>query len=385
MIGFRAGAVLALALALAACDSDACERSGLGCPVEPGDRTVIAGVDIDSLFAPPTGTEIEAVLSDWRSGPARDSAVTLRLVERLDLGGRETVSVVEGVRGGQRVFVGAVRQPPRAVGDARRRPLLLVLGNEPDTQIEALMQDVALRQDLKSEVVMVFLAYRGGTLRVAGRPFASPAPSDPYAADGEDAWALVTGISGVVSDPTIDASRLASIGHGRGGNVALLQAALAKARDRGVPRYVQSLSAPTSFFTSSTRTTAVRYLLGQALGEVPAVQGVLQATAGRVRDGRQSVAQARLGLLRRSASFFFAPPRLAPPPFIFAAYGDAAQIVPSEDARVLDFLSGRPDDGLYLELENEGFFSVQRNAQVIRVSGVFLCDLLLSSSLPECR
>lgn len=374
----------ALAVGLGGCDSGSCERSGLGCPAtEPGDGPVVAGVDLGALFAAPRGEEIEAVLAGWQSAP--DSAAQLREVAVVELGGRETVRVVEGLRPGLGVaFVGAVRQPPREPGDARQRPLLLVLGDGPDADVDELIRDLAVREDLQDDVVMVFLAYRGGALRVGGRSFASAAPPDPYAADGEDAWAFVTGLGGIVDDPTIDFDRLAIVGHGRGGNVALLEAARARERGRGVPSYVLVLSAPSSFFTPTAQFSARQALEGRPVGSLPAVGGVLEATALAVRDGERSVAEARLGLLRRSGAFFFAPPRLRAPPFLFAAVPGSNVVVPQEDARVLDFLSGAPDRGLYLELEGGTHASVQSNGQVLSTGAAYLCDLLLDGAPAEC-
>ena len=383
----RTGVVFAalLALTLAGCDSGSCERSGLGCPPTGSeDDPVVAGVDLAALFAAPRGEEIEAVLAGWRSPPT--PAVALREVAVLDLGGREIVRVVEGVRAGTGpVFVGAVRQPPREPGDARKRPLLLVLGDDPDADVGRLIADLAVREDLQDDVVMVFLAYRGGTLRVGGQSYASAAPADPYAADGEDAWALATGLRAIIGDPTVDVDRLAIVGHGRGGNVALLAAARARVRQQGVPSYILALSAPTSFFTPTARFSARQVLTGGPAGSLPAVAGVLEATAVAVRDGRQTTEQARLGLLRRSGAFFFAPPRLSAPPFLFAAVPTNGVVVPLEDARALDFLNGAPGRGLYLELDNVSHTTVQANAQVLSTGGVLLCDRLLNNEPAECR
>lgn len=383
--GSRLGVLLALVVAASACDSgSSCERSGLGCPpTDPGADEVVTGVDLGALFAAPRPDEIEAVLAGWRTAP--DSAALLREVAVLDLGGRETVRVIEGRRPGLGVaFVGAVRQPPRIAGDARQRPLLLVLGDEPDADVGQLIESLAVRRDLRDDVVMVFLAYRGGALRVAGRSFPTAAPADPYAADGEDAWALVTGLGSVVSDPSIDVGRFAIVGHGRGGNVALLEAARARERGRGLPRYVLSLAAPTSFFTPTSRFSARQVLTGQPAGPLPAIAGVLDATALAVRDGERTAEGARLELLRRSGAFFFAPPRLSTPPFLFAAAPISNVVVPLEDARALDYLNGQPDRGLYLELEGETHTSIQANDQVLSSGGVLLCRLLLESAPPEC-
>ena len=379
------GVLLAGLLALAGCDSGSCERSGLGCPPpDPGGDAVVAGVDLAALFAAPRGDEIEAVLSGWRTPPA--TATVLREIAVLDLGGRESVLVVEGSRPGTgAAFVGAVRQPPREAGDARARPLLLVLGDGPDADVDRLIADLAVRRDLQDDVVMVFLAYRGGTLRVAGRTYTSAAPADPYAADGEDAWALVTGLGGILSDPTIDVGRLAIVGHGRGGNVALLEAARARARGEGVPSYILLLATPSSFFTPTARFSARQVLTGRPAGSLPAVAGVLEATALAVRDGRQTLEQARLGLLRRSGAFFFRPPRLSAPPFLFAAAPTSGVVVPLEDARALDFLGGAPGRGLYLELDNVSHTTIQANNQVLSTGGVLLCDLLLDDAPSECR
>ena len=125
-------------------------------------------------------------------------------------------------------------------------------------------------------------------------------------------------------------------------------------------------------------------LEGRPAGSLPAIDGVLDATAVAVRDGAQTLAQARLGLLRRSGAFFFAPPRFSAPPFLFAAVPLNDTVVPVEDARALDFLGGAPDRGLYLELEGETHTSVQSNGQVLSSGAALLCSLLLDGAPAEC-
>ncbi len=377
-------AIVALVFTLAGCDSQ-CERSGLGCGTTGGDDDpVVAGVHVDSLFAPPTGAEIAAVEAAWATPP--DEPAALRLAATLDLGDRETVRVVEGVAPGAPVplFVGAIRQPPREAGDARTRPLLLVLGDGPDADVSALIRDLAIREDLKDEVVMLFLAYRGGTLRVGDRSFSSAAPPSVYDGDAEDALTLVSGLDDVGDLVGVDPSRLAVVGHGRGGNVALLMAARAKARGQTVPQYVLSLAAPTSFFTPRVAALARDYLMGQSPDDLPGLQSVLDATAGRVQSGAATIREARIGLLRRSAAPFYGPGRRFVPPFVFAAYGVNDLLVPLEQARALDFLTGRPEQGLYIELEDATHTSIQSDGEVLSSGAVLLCSLLLSRTDPSC-
>ena len=385
----KARACLALlTLALAGCDTTSCERSGLDCP-GPGssDVDVVAGVDLAALFARPTGAEIEGVLSEWRGGPTPEQQVAFRDVALYSLGNRESISVLAGAQADESAAVvyAAVRQPPRPAGDVRTLPLVLVLGDTPGADVETMIRDLALPDGLKDEVVLVFLAYRGGTLRVQGETYSSGVPADPYAGDGEDAWALLAYLaSRSPASAPYDAQRLAIIGHGRGGSVALLEAARAKVRTRAVPRLVLSLAAPASFFTPTSRFAARQYLLGNSPGTLPAVESVMQATAGAVRSGEATLAEARVGLVRRSASWFFMPPRLPAPPYIVAAYGEADIVVPIEDGRALDFLTGQPDRGLYFELENTGHQSIQANDQVLSTTRAEVCARLFTTPPRAC-
>ncbi len=378
--------LLAFALvSLAGCDSQ-CERSGLNCGAGvDADPPVVAGVNVDSLFAPPTGQEIAAVRAEWARAP--DSSASLRLVATLDLGDRETVRVVEGVAPGVEgpLFVGAIRQPPREVGDARSRPLLLVLGDDTDASVPDLVRDLGIRETLKDEVVMVFLAYRGGTLHVGDQAYSSSAPADIYDGDADDALALITHLDDVGILAGVDRSRLAVVGHGRGGNVALLMAMRAKARERGVPQYVLSLAAPTSFFTPRVQSLARFYLEDRPSGIIPGLQAVFDATAGRVQSGELTIPEARLALLRRSAAPFYGPNRLFTPPFVFAAYAENDVAVPIEEARALDFLTGQPSQALYLELDDANHDTVQRDPDVISAGAHHLCTLVLSDSVSDCR
>ena len=389
LVALRLPAILlALALGgLAGCDSQ-CESSGLNCgtDAEAGDP-VVAGVNVDALFAPPRGEEILAVEAEWAQTANPDSAASLRLVATLDLGDRETVRVVEGVAPGVSgpLFVGAIRQPPREVGDARTRPLLLVLGDGPEVNVAEMVRDLGIRETLKDEFVMAFLAYRGGTLHVGGRTFSSAAPPSVYEGDAADALTLVTHLDAVGATVGVDPSRLAAVGHGRGGNVALLMAARAKARGRGIPQYVLALATPTSFFTTRVRSIARLYLQGRAPGTIPGIQAVLDATAGRVKSGELTAPEARLELLRRSSAPFYGPNRRFTPPFVFAAFGESDTDVPIEEARAIDFLTGQPSQGLYLELEDTNHDTIQRNGEVLSTGAGLLCELVLSPTVSDCR
>lgn len=376
---------VALAVAVVGCDTSSCESSGLNCPPGPGQEDVVAGVSLSALFAPPRGAEVEAALAGWRAGVPPSRQAVLRDVAVVDLGERETVRVVEGVSETGVRFVGALRLPAREAGDARTRPVLLVLGPDADADVGATVRRLPVRDDLAGEFATLHLAYRGGTLRVGGQSFSSPGPPSTYNGDAEDAYALVAGLASLGGLAGVDRRRVAVAGEGRGGAVALLYAARAKARGRAVPAYVLSLAAPASLFTPSVETAARQFLTDRPVGDFPGIADALAATAGRVRDGEATVEQARLELLRRSAAPFFAPPRGAAPPFVFAVFGLTGSRITREDARALDFLTGQPENGLYLEIEDGTDASIGRDGQVLSTGASFLCALVLSDTVAGCR
>ena len=371
MTGWRRRAALwaglAVVLASPACDAPAVEPPD---PPGPGSG-VVEGVDLDALFEEPTPAEGQRVAGDLAGRPPSVATVVpVRTVERAD---REAIHVVAGLDArGDTAFVGAIRQPPRLPGDQRARPLLLVLSYGPDVELATALGVPPLRDDLQDEFVTVVAGYRGGGLRVDGRTYTSDLAADPYDTDARDAAALVAYARARAGEDRADPSRLVVVGWGRGGTAALL------ASLRGLQsQLVVTLGAPTDFFLPSVRADARRFLLGQPLSRLPEVESVLLASAGALRDGEASLAEARRALLARSPAYGGALST-----YVVAAHGDADIRVPVEHGRRL---AGAGDlEDVYLEIGGVDADGILRSDEVISTVSNLICQRVLPSE-PDCN
>lgn len=362
---------------LAGCDSEVtCDSSGVNCP--PGGDREVDGVDLVALFATPSPVEVDSIRALWRE--PRDAGLVLRTVATVDLGGRETVRVVAGFKAGRpdTVVVGAVRQPPREVGDTRTRPAFLFLGDGPDADVASLAAALPIDPALRSEFVSLFLAYRGGSLTVGGRTFHSTVSPGPYDADADDALAFLSGLRSLATPEPVDFGCLVAAGHGRGGTVTLLAIERAKERGDPLPTLAISLAAPTDFFLRRVQEAGRRYLLGGEAGSIPGLDGVLAQTVGRVRTGEATLQDARLDLLRRSPAYF-----VAPPPFIVGAHGGRDAIVPIEHGRALDGLVGTPD-AVFFALPEVDHETILSDPQPQAVANNRVRQFILADNAP-CR
>ncbi len=376
---------LARSLALAAlflvagCGDTPVADCGPGTSVEcPSSDEVVAGVNLTDLFATPTNAEVDAAHAHLASG---EGGRTFSSVAEIDRGGRETVTVLRGDAGGtEGSFFAAVRQPPRAPGDQRQRPLVLFLSDGEDVDLTGALRTFPLRQRLRDDAVIVLGVRRGGTLRVDGQTFESAAsgvaPFDP--ALSADMLALVGYVRSRGEAFGADPERVALIGHGPGGTAALLAGART-----GVDDYILSLAAPTSFFAASVRQAAREYLRGGVANPFPGLVSVLDSTAGQVRDGRATMAEARLALLTRSPADLLPPAqRSRPLAFVFAAHGEIDSVVPIDQMQALTPLV-READGLLLPLPDVTHETILQDAQVLSVGAAFVCERLFPDD-PNC-
>ena len=363
---------LAMGVASAACDSPTepdCPGAP-GCPIDPGDTGIVDGVNLNVLFAEPSQGEIRSVRGETAGRPP--SVASVQTVTTLDLGNRETVRVVAGLdANGDTAFVGAVRVPPRVVGDQRVRPLMLVLSEGPDVQVESAIDVPPVRPEFDGEFVTVVMGYRGQALRVAGRTFSSDLVAEPYDRDADDVHALMENARANAGLDRSDADRLVVVGWGRGGTVALLAVARGLTSDM-----VVSLGAPTDFFLQLVKADARRYLENERISNVPELETVLALSAGAVRAGTKTLDEARIELLERSPAYLYTLP-----PYVFAAHGGRDDRVAVEHGRSLQ-LTIRPGGG-YLELEESGHDAILSDGQVISTVSNLICERILSTE-PVC-
>ena len=244
---------------------------------------------LDGLFAPPTAAEAAAVEAEWA---VRDTGVhDLRVEwETREGDGRRTL-VLSHTVGGVRHY-GAVRVPAGAAG--RKLPVLVVAhgGERGVTTLEFFRSG-----PLAEGWVQVLPSYRSERLVAAPlRWYRSGGPPSPWDRDVDDAMALLGAALAAV--PEADSGRVAVLGRSRGAGVALLMGI----RDPRV-RAVVAFSGPTDFFLPEVRRLAGRAVRSR-IPRLPGAGYLADSVLFALRDGRITVARARLELLRRSPARF---------------------------------------------------------------------------------
>ena len=243
---------------------------------------------LDALFAPPTAAEMAAVEADWAARDTRVHDFRVEHVRRDGATGRTMVvsHVVDGAR-----HSGAIRVPDGAAG-----PLpVLVIGHGGDDG--ATGYHFFHSGPLARDYVQVLPSFRSETLRLSPlRAWRSGGTASPWDRDVDDAIALLNGTLAHV--PEADSTRVVAFGRSRGGGVMLLMAI----RDPRV-RAVVSAVGPTDFLLPEVRRLAGR-ALGSRVARLPGAGYLADSVLFALRDGRTTVPQARMQLLRRSPAWF---------------------------------------------------------------------------------
>jgi dipeptidyl aminopeptidase/acylaminoacyl peptidase len=244
---------------------------------------------LERLFAPPTLAERAAVLAEWTADSARVEDIRIES-ERRERNGQRTLVLSHLVEGDR--HYGAVRVPPGSEG--RSLPVLLVMhGGDKGASGYHFFR----AGPFATNWIQVLPSFRSEPLLLSPfRMYRSKGLSNPWDGDVEDSMALL----GVVlqSVPEADSARVAVLGHSRGGGVALLMGI----RDRRI-KGVVSFAAPTDFFLPSIRRIAERGLRWP-LPRLPGANYLADSVLFALRDGRTSLPEARLELLRRSPAWF---------------------------------------------------------------------------------
>ena len=307
-------AAAALVLALPACDHvDPEERP------PPPEGTLFAGVNFTTLFAPPTPTEVQAVLADWAG--RNPSSSNASVVAEAEVGGA-TLAVVEHTvtsAGAPDVtHYGVVRIP----AGASEAPVLVVHhGGDNGFSISALTSNTGVLQfagvfaPIAEEAVLVFPVYRSETINTEavptlGGPYTASGDPSPWDYDVDDSMALLSAAFELFGDETDD-GRVAAIGFSRGANTAVLQAVRDPRLDAVVDYY-----GPTDFYNESAFQLAQAILLPesnpsfQQAIQLPAAQFLLDNVLDPLRNADDTFnpnadyGPARLDVLRRSPGIF---------------------------------------------------------------------------------
>ncbi len=348
-----------------ACDSG---DTGPSTPNPPPPDSIIAGVNLNQLFADPTGAERTAVREDWA---LRDAQLPSRYAFTLEAsliasdGAELNVYAGRDAQTGAVLFYGLARLPIRLPGDVAVRPLLLVLPDADDGVSDLFLTEGALPlfSSRQEDFVYGLVAFRGETLVAGGSPFTSSSSPSAYDFDADDAIAFADFVRG--AELLADANRVGAIGVGRGGGVALLAAHRSSLFD-----IVIDLAGPANFFVESFQAKTRAVLSGGSGGDFPAIQALASDILLPLRDSTLSIAEARLALLRRSPSHF-----VAPPPFLFVAHGFLDFTVPIDHSRSIGSISGT-EQGLFLEVETADHRSIVTEQNVLSLTNSFLTEHL---------
>ena len=213
--------------------------------------------------------------------------------------------------------------------------------------------------------MQVVLAYRGEPLALARDSVPAGRPGRPYLDDVGDALAVVDHLAGV---PRADVSRVAFVGAGRGGTVALLAA------PAGTVDAVVSLGAVTDLFAGSFVDLARTTLAGGTPDPTPTGLPVLVDPVIDLRNGTAPLAEARVRLADLSPARLRAADRL---PAVLALHGDGDDAVgPDHLDALVDALAGRAGPpATFALVEGAGRDLLSRPAVQSQIAG-FLTDVL---------
>ncbi len=348
--------LVAVAVSLAACDTG---TSGSP-PPPPPDDDVVAGVNLDALFAPPSTAELLAVEAEWAQRDATlSSRYVFSFVAETEAGDGATYRVYlgEDAAEGGALFYGLLRLPPRPPGDQRARPLVLTLPDDgPEVRAGSFFEELPILSAVRSDFVYALVAYRGMALDVGGTRYESPAPPSAYDHDTDDALAFLAHVRALGASVLVDSARVGALGLGRGGGVALLTSA--RSNPYGI---IVDLAGPTDLFLGAFRSRVRSFLATGARPPFPAFDTLADDVLVPLRDGALSYAGARRALLRRSPRYF-----VNPPPYTLVAHGTLDFVVSPDHGRVLSAVLTKAT-GLYYEREEVDHAALPTDPEIVSI------------------
>lgn len=295
----------------------------VGCDVVGGDDdNVVAGVDLDELFAPPSQPEIAGIEQDWAARVIASVDAEIVHAESLTVPGWSGNVAVVRHRVGDVRHYGAVIVP--RLNENRSRPILVYLHGDDDGivldgEIELVMEQAT---QIRDSFIVVIPSYRSEAVRIGGSTFTSDGPPSPWNYDVDDALALVE--TTLALFPQADEDRIAAVGFSRGSTVAMLMAI----RDPRIDAVVEFFGA-TDFYGSFVREVTRDALRGR-LRNLPALDYLNDTTIQPLKNRRITVAEARAELTRRSPLLF--ADRL---PALQVHHGEKDLTVPVSEAHAL--------------------------------------------------
>jgi len=256
-----------------------------------------AQIDLSSLFAPPTPAEIQAVRLDWamRTNTVTGFRVEAQYVDGSSGGRFEIVShVVDGFR-----HYGAIRFPSQYVPGGKYPVMVACHGGTVGVSVEEVSNLLVHfpGQCVADQFFLVIPSFRGEVLNTTSvGTFQSEGTLSWADRDVDDTRALLSATLDHQAD--MDRARISAWGISRGAAVALLLSI----RDDRIRRIVDmfgftdlALPSMVSLMDAIVNHGAPSTGLGALLND---------AVVAPYLAGTLSLAQARLGWLRRSASYF---------------------------------------------------------------------------------
>lgn len=313
--------------------------SGCGDAVGSG-RRVVAGVDLDALFAPPTPAEVSAVEDEWRGRDVSTQDVQVAASSPVSLGPttanlRVVSHTVAGVR-----HYGAIVVPANAAPASL--PILVVgHGGDGGLNVNQLLTLLTLGLGgAADDFVYVTPAFRSEPLVFQGVTYASEGEPSPWDRDVDDALALLN--TTIDLTPEADSTRIAVVGFSRGAAVGLLMA-IRDPRIAGVVEYF----GPADFFGPFVQQVVEEALMGRPR-YLPGLTHLDARFIQPLQRGELTIDDVRSELVRRSAVYFAS--RI---PQLQVHHGTADSVVPVGEAERLiqvmrDAGRGAPEFESYL-------------------------------------
>jgi dipeptidyl aminopeptidase/acylaminoacyl peptidase len=262
-----------------------------------GPSRIVAGVNLDELFAPPTAAEIAAVGDDWDGRDVTVQDLQVLQVDTVPVGvaTRMAVRIVSHVVGGA-IHYGAVAAP---VGASAASLPLLVVGHGGDDGVD--VDDALLLLgfglgDAVDDFVFVLPSFRSEPLVFRDVEYRSGGSASPWDRDVDDALALLNAAGDIA--PEADTSRIGIVGFSRGAGVGLLMAV----REPRIDAVVEFFG-PTDFFGAFVQEVVEEALLG-LLRSLPGLADLDTQFLQPLQRGELTIQDVRLELIRRSPVYF---------------------------------------------------------------------------------
>lgn len=292
------------------------------CSDASGPDRIVAGVNLDELFAPPTAAEVEAVRDEWSGRDVSARGVEVVTSDTVPAGTVQMgVRIVSHTVGEVRHY-GAVVVPSGAA--AGSLPVLLVgHGGNGGIDIDYALFLLAFGLgDAIDDFVLVVPSFRSEPLTFQGTEYRSGGGPSPWDWDVDDALALISAAGEIT--PEADTSRIGVVGFSRGAGVGLLMAA----RDPRIDAVVEFFG-PTDFFDTFVQDVVEEALRGMPRN-LPGLADLDAQFIQPLKRGELTIQDVRPELVRRSAVYFV--DRLSQ---VQIHHGTADSIVPVSQAQRL--------------------------------------------------